>query len=351
MTFRKKVYKLSCILYSLKVSYLRNFFRYFSARLAQAVIVLFVVSAIAFSIYQFAGDPTDNMISQSTTPEQQEQLRESLGLNDPIYIQYGRFVTNAMHGDFGNSWRNGQPVAEIIVESLPATIELAAAAFIFALIIGIPLGVWTALYPKNPFSKLGNVFALLGVSVPSFVIASLLIYYFSVILADTWLAMPAIGRGETVNILGWESGFFTADGLKHLIMPAISLGLYQVTLIMRLVRSGMREVLQTDYIRFARARGLAPNVINYKHALKNTLVPVITVMGMQIGGLIAFSVVTETIFNWPGVGNLFIKSFGFNDFPFISAYLLMVAVVFVAVNLAVDMLYFIIDPRLRRNNI
>ncbi|MFV0431193.1 MAG: ABC transporter permease [Alphaproteobacteria bacterium] len=328
-----------------------NFVKYLFARLAQAIIVLLITSAVAFSIYQFSGDPTDNMISQDTTAQQQEALREKLGINQPVHIQYIRFAKRALHGDFGYSWRNGQPVAKVIAKALPATIELAMSAFAFALAIGIPLGVWTALYPNHFLSKLSNVIALLGVSIPSFVVASLLIYWFSVAMANSWWSLPALGRGKTVNILGWDSSFFTRDGLEHLIMPTISLGLYQLTLVLRLVRSGMREVLQADYIRFAKARGLSAFKVNYKHALKNTLLPVITVMGMQVGGLIAFSVVTETIFNWPGVGNLFIKSFGFNDFPFISAYLLMVAFVFVSLNLIVDMLYYIIDPRLRKSSV
>ncbi len=316
---------------------------YVIRRVAQSILVLLVVGLVAFSMFRFVGDPIDNMLGQERTQADIERLRTTLGLDQPFPVQYWRFLEGAVQGNFGVSYRQGRPVSEIIAERAPATLELAIVSGVFALVLGIALGVFTAIRRDGFAANAIMSLSLIGVSLPTFLIGILLIYLFGVQLR--WL--PTFGRGEVVDLGWWSTGFLTASGLKSLILPAITLGLYQMTLIMRLVRSEMLEVLRQDYIRFARARGLKERAVNFRHALKNTLIPVITVMGLQIGGIIAFAIVTETVFNWPGVGLLFINAIQFVDIPVMAAYLMLISVMFVMINLIVDLLYFWVDPRLR----
>ncbi|MBU2943167.1 ABC transporter permease [Shimia thalassica] len=312
-------------------------------RVFQSILVLVITGAIAFSMFTFVGDPIDNMLGQERTLEDVERLRARLGLDQPVPVQYFKFLNEAAHGNFGVSYRQGREVSEIIMERAPATLELAALSAIFAVVMGIALGVFTAIRRDGFAAHFIMSVSLIGVSLPTFLIGILLIYLFSVELG--WL--PSFGRGEVVKIGGWTTGFLTESGLKALVLPAITLGLYQMTLIMRLVRSEMLEVLRQDYIRFARARGLSDRVINFRHALKNTMVPVITVIGLQLGAIIAFAIITETVFQWPGLGLLFINAIQFVDIPVMAAYLMMISVMFVVINLLVDILYAFIDPRLR----
>ena len=312
-------------------------------RILQSVLVLLVVGLVAFSMFTFVGDPIDNMLGQERTNLDVERLREQLGLNDPFVVQYWNFLQNAIQGNFGISYRQGRPVANILMERAPATLELAAVSGVFALVFGIAFGVITAIKRKGIVSNAIMTISLIGVSLPTFLIGILLIYLFSVELD----MLPSFGRGETVMIGGWSTGFLTTSGLLALILPSITLGLYQMTLIMRLVRSEMLEVLRQDFIRFARARGLKDRTVNFRHALKNTMVPVITVVGLQLGSIIAFAIVTETVFQWPGVGLLFINAIQFVDIPVMAAYLMLISVMFVGINLIVDLLYFAVDPRLR----
>ena len=318
---------------------------YVFQRLFQSIAVLLVVGLVAFSMFSFVGDPVENMLPQERTQEDIARLTEQLGLDQPFPIQYYKFLENAAQGNLGLSYRQGRPVSEIIAERAPATLELAAVSALFAIFFGILLGVYTAIRRDGWLSNMIMTTSLIGVSLPTFLIGILLIYLFSVELK--WL--PSFGRGETVDLGGWKTGFLTASGIKALILPSITLGLYQMTLIMRLVRSEMLEVLRQDYIRFARARGLSEKVVNFRHALKNTLVPVITITGLQLGSIIAFAIITETVFQWPGVGLLFINAIQFVDIPVMAAYLMLISVLFVSINLIVDLLYFAIDPRLRSN--
>ena len=312
-------------------------------RIFQSLLVLIITGAIAFSMFTFVGDPVDNMLGQERTMEDVERLRAQLGLDQPIPVQYVKFLGEAVQGNFGVSYRQGRDVSEIIIERAPATLELAALSAIFAIVVGIALGVFTAIRRDGFVANFIMSASLIGVSLPTFLIGILLIYLFSVELG--WL--PSFGRGEVVQVGWWSTGFLTESGLKALILPSITLGLYQMTLIMRLVRSEMLEVLRQDYIRFARARGLSERVINFRHALKNTMVPVITVIGLQLGAIIAFAIITETVFQWPGLGLLFINAIQFVDIPVMAAYLMMISVMFVVINLLVDILYAFIDPRLR----
>ncbi|GIX22814.1 MAG: ABC transporter permease [Caldimonas sp.] len=313
-------------------------------RLAQAIVVMLTVAFIAFMLFQYVGDPVTNILGQDATPEQRDQMRADLGLDQPFFVQFGRFVANAVQGEFGLSLRQGQKVSTLLLERFPATLELVIVAAVIALAVGIPMGVYTALNRGSFLSQLMLTFSLLGVSLPTFLIGILLIMVFSVTLG--WL--PSFGRGEVVK-LGevWTTGWLTATGWKHLILPAVTLAIFQLTLIMRLVRAEMLEVLRTDYIKFARARGLSNRAVHFGHALKNTLVPVITITGLQLGGLIAFAIITETVFQWPGMGLLFIQAVTFADIPVMAAYLCLIALIFVIINLAVDLLYFAVDPRLR----
>ena len=312
-------------------------------RVFQSVIVLLTVGVVAFFLFRYVGDPINAMVGQDTSMQEREALRESLGLNDPPPIQFLHFIGNAARGQFGLSYRTSEPVSRMILERLPATVELSFCAALFVLLVGVPMGVYTGLYPRHWSSQWLQAVSLLGVSLPPFLVGILLILFFSVILH----LLPSFGRGETVKIGWWTTNFLTWSGLKALILPSITLGLFQLTLIMRLVRSEMLEVMRTDYIKFARARGLSNRAVNFGHALKNTLVPVITVAGLQLGALIAFALVTETVFAWPGVGQLFIQSVQFSDIPVMAAYLMLIGLLFVTINLVVDLLYFAVDPRLR----
>lgn len=321
-------------------------FAFVLRRIGQSIFVMFVVAIIAFGMFRFVGDPVHNMVGQQTTMEERERLREELGLNDPFYVQFYKFAKNALRGDFGTSYRHGRPVSELIAERLPATLELSLVAVIFALCVGIPMGVYTGIRKNSFLSKIFMTTSLVGVSMPTFLIGILMIWIFSVELH--WL--PPFGRGDVVMLGGWSTGFLTLSGLKALILPGITLGLFQMTLITRLVRSEMLEVLRTDYIKFGRARGLKNSAIYFGHALKNTLVPVITITGLQIGTIIAFAIITETVFNWPGMGQMFIQAINNVDIPVMAAYLMLVALIFVIINLVVDALYFWVDPRLKSGN-
>jgi peptide/nickel transport system permease protein len=312
-------------------------------RLAQAVLVMLAVGLIAFSLFRFTGDPVLFMLGQDATPEDRARITKQLGLDQPFYVQYLRFVQSALQGDFGLSLRQAQPVSKLIAERLPATLELSAVAALIALAGGIAMGVYTALRRESWLSQLMLAVSLVGVSLPTFLIGILLILVFAVLLG--WL--PSFGRGETVQLGWWSTGLLTASGLKSLILPAVTLGLFQMTLIQRLVRAEMLEVLRTDYIKFARARGLPDRAVHFGHALKNTLVPVITITGLQLGAIIAFAIITETVFQWPGMGLLFIQAVGFADIPVMAAYLCLTALFFVVINLGVDLLYYAVDPRLR----
>ncbi|WP_085904380.1 ABC transporter permease [Kiloniella majae] len=318
-------------------------FKFVSMRLLQSIVVMLVVGLIAFALFRFVGDPINNMVGQDTTLEEREALTESLGLNDPFIVQYGRFVVNAVQGDFGMSYRLRQPVSGLIAERFPATLELSLVSAVLALVLGVPMGIYTALKPKSFFSRSFMTISLMGVSLPTFLIGILLILFFGVTLR--WL--PTFGRGEVVELGWWSTGFLTASGLKSIILPAITLAVFQMTLIVRLVRAEMLEVLRTDYIKFAHARGLSPRLINFSIALRNTLVPVITIIGLQVGSIIAFAIITESVFQWPGMGLLFIQAVSEVDIPVMAAYLLLIAFVFVVINLIVDILYFVVDPRLR----
>jgi peptide/nickel transport system permease protein len=312
-------------------------------RAGQAVIVLLTVALIAFSLFRFVGDPTNQLVSQDTTLEERLQVRKDLGLDDPVYIQFGRFVANAARFEFGVSYQVRQPVSKLIAERFPATMELSLVSALFALIVGIPMGVYTALYPTSALTRIFQTVSLIGISLPTFLIGILLIFMFSVSLG--WL--PSFGRQGVVKVGSWSTSFLTLDGWRSLVLPSITLGLFQMTLIMRLVRSEMLEVLRTEYIRFARARGLTNRSIHFRHALKNTLIPVITITGLQVGALIAFALITETVFQWPGMGALFVLAVQTVDIPIMAAYLLLVAALFVIINLVVDLLYVSVDPRIR----
>ncbi|MDR2155315.1 MAG: ABC transporter permease [Burkholderiaceae bacterium] len=312
-------------------------------RLAQSLLVMLVVALIAFSMFRYVGDPIAGMVGQDTTEEQRAQLRASLGLDDPLPLQFARFAFHAAQGDFGVSYRQRRPVSELLAERFPATLELSLVSAAIALAFGIPLGIYTALRRRGVISRTLMALSLAGISLPTFLIGILLILVFGVVLR--WL--PTFGRGDVVALGAWNTGLVTVSGLKAIILPALTLALFQATLIMRLVRAEMLEVLRTDFIKFARARGLPERVINLRHALKNTLVPVITIAGLQLGGIIAFSIITEAVFQWPGMGLLFIQAIGQVDIPVMAAYLVLVAFIFVLINLAVDLLYFAVDPRLR----
>ena len=312
-------------------------------RLFQAMIVMLTVAFIAFMLFQFVGDPVTNLLGQDATPEQRVQLRTDLGLDQPFVVQFSHFIGNAVQGEFGISLRQGRKVSALIAERFPATLELAAVAALIGLALGIPLGVFAALRRGSFLAQAVMTGSLLGVSLPNFLIGILLILVFAVLLK--WL--PSFGRGDVVALGPFTTGLLTTDGLRHLLLPAFTLSLFPMALVLRLVRSEMLEVLRTDYIKFARARGLPDRMVYFGHALKNTLVPVITIAGLQLGGIIAFAIVTETVFQWPGMGLLFIQAVQFADIPVMAAYLCLIALIFVTINLVVDLLYFAVDPRLR----
>src|SRR4051812_23517727 len=312
-------------------------------RLVQAVLVMLTVAFIAFMLFQYVGDPVTNILGQDATPEQRQQLRVDLGLDKPFPVQFVRFVGKAVQGEFGLSLRQGRLVSSLIAERLPATLELSICAALLALMFGLPMGVYAALRRGGALSQTMMTLSLVGVSLPTFLVGILLILVFAVTL--NWL--PSFGRGDVTMIGSWSTGLFSVDGWKHLALPAATLAIFQLALIMRLVRSEMLEVLRADYIKFARARGLPNRAVYFGHALKNTLVPVITITGLQLGSLIAFAIITESVFQWPGMGLLFIQAMTFADIPVMAAYLCLIALIFVLINLGVDLLYFAVDPRLR----
>jgi peptide/nickel transport system permease protein len=314
-------------------------------RLWQAMLVMATVALVSFVLFQYVGDPVVFLLGQDATPEQVQQMRADLGLDQPFFVQFGYFLFNAAQGEFGISLRQATPVSQLIAERFPATLELALVAAIMALAIGIPMGVYAALRRGTFMSQLFMTASLLGVSLPTFLIGILLILVFAVLLG--WF--PSFGRGEVVQWGTWSTSLLTLNGWRHIALPAVTLAVFQLTLIMRLVRSEMLEVLRTDYIKFARARGLTNRSVHFGHALKNTLVPVMTITGLQLGGLIAFAIITETVFQWPGMGLLFIQAVTFADIPVMAAYLCVIALIFVVINLVVDLLYFVVDPRLRIN--
>ena len=316
---------------------------YIIRRILQSVLVMLVVALVSFALFRFVGDPINSMVGQEATIADREALREQLGLNDPFLTQFATFIGRAAQGDFGISYRLQQPVMELILSRLPATLELALVSGVLAFVFGVGFGVYTALKRNGWLSNTIMTVSLIGVSLPTFLIGVLLIWVFAVELQ--WL--PSFGRGDTVQVGNWTTGLLTPSGRASIILPAITLGLYQMTLIMRLVRAEMLEVLRTDYIKFARARGLSNRAVHFGHALKNTMVPVITITGLQLGSIIAFAIITETVFQWPGVGALFINSVRFVDVPVMAAYLMLIALVFVIINLIVDLLYYVVDPRLR----
>ncbi|MBD2746812.1 ABC transporter permease [Microvirga sp. BT688] len=318
-------------------------FAFVIRRALQAIGVLLAVGIISFAMFRFAGDPVNQIVSLDTPAAEREQVRRSLGLDDPVPVQFARYLSRAVQGEFGVSYQFRQPVSDLLAERMPATLELAFCATLFAIGFGVLMGVYSGLKRDSFLAKVFQTISLIGISLPTFLIGILLIYLFSVILG--WL--PSFGRGDTVRLGWWSTGLLTTSGLKALIMPSITLGLFQMTLIMRIVRAEMLEVLRTDYIKFARARGLTTRAIHFGHALKNTLVPVITIVGLQFGSVIAFAIITETVFQWPGMGLLFVQAVQNVDIPIMAAYLMLVALIFVLINLAVDILYTIVDPRLR----
>ena len=316
---------------------------YLLRSLAQAIVVMLAVALIAFKMFRFVGDPVANMVGQEASVADREELAERLGLNQPVWMQFGEFLRDISQGNLGMSYRQGRPVADLLVERLPATVELALLSAAFALIVGVMLGVYTAVRRRGLLANAVMSLSLVGVSLPTFLIGIGLIYVFAVELR--WL--PSFGRGETVKLGWWSTGLLTESGRKSLIMPTLTLAFYQLTLIMRLVRSEMLEALRTDYVKFARARGIPERSIFFRHALRNTMIPVTTIAGLQLGSVIAFAIVTESVFQWPGLGSLFVQAVQFVDIPVMAAYLMFVAFVFVVVNLAVDLTYFALDPRLR----
>lgn len=318
-------------------------FAFILSRLLQSIPVLLVVALVSFIMFKFVGDPVTTMLGQDFTEAQRVALEHQLGLDKPFIVQYVLYIWAVLHGDFGISYRLAQPVAKLIMDRLPATLELVFTSTVLSLLVGVPMGVYTAIRRNSWVSRGFMVVSLVGVSLPTFLVGILLILIFSVQLG--WL--PSFGRGTVVQVGWWSTGFLTISGIRSLILPAITLGLFQMTLVMRLVRGEMLEVLRSDYVKFARARGISQRAINFGHALKNTLVPVITIVGLQIGGIIGFSLVTETVFQWPGVGLLLVQSIAVADIPVMAAYLLLVGLVFVIINLVVDLLYFAVDPRLR----
>ena len=318
-------------------------FAFVIRRLLQAVLVLVVVAFISFLLFQYVGDPVVFLLGQDARPEQIRELRSALGLDQPFFVQFWHFLVHAAQGEFGLSLRQGAKVSRLIAERFPATLELSLVAAVLALVVGVPMGVYAALRRGSFLSQVFMGLSLLGVSLPTFLIGILLILVFSVLLG--WF--PSFGRGNVVQLGWWSSGLLTLDGWHHVVLPAVTLAIFQLTLIMRLVRAEMLEVLRTDYIKFARARGLSDRAIHFGHALKNTLVPVMTITGLQLGGLIAFAIITETVFQWPGMGLLFIQAVTFADIPVMAAYLCLISLIFVVINLVVDLLYFVVDPRLR----
>lgn len=313
-------------------------------RLGSVLLVMLVVAALSFMIFNYLGDPVTNILGVNATLDEREELRHTLGLDQPAIVQFWHFLERAIGGDFGVSYRNRQPVMELILSRLPATVELVLCATLLALAVGIPMGVYCALRPRGLLSRILQVVSLIGISIPQFLIGMLLILVFAVELR--WLS--AFGRGEVVQIGWWSTGLLTESGRMALIMPVITLAVFQISMIMRLVQGEMQEVLRADFIKFARARGLTNRSVHLRHALRNSLLPVVTIVGLQIGSLIAFAIVCEAVFQWPGLGLLILQAIEFADFPVMAAYLALVGFGFAMINLTVDMIYLLIDPRMRR---
>lgn len=313
-------------------------------RLGSILLVMLVVAALSFLIFNFLGDPVNNILGVNATLEEREELRRLLGLDQPTWVQFWHFLERAVVGDFGISYRNRQPVMELILSRMPATVELVLCATVLALTVGIPMGVYCALRPDGVLSRLMQMVALIGISIPQFLLGMLLILVFSVELR--WLS--AFGRGEVVQIGWWSTGLLTPSGRQALVMPVLTLAVFQISMIMRLVQGEMQEVLRSDFIKFARARGLSDRAVNLRHALRNSLLPVVTVVGLQIGALIAFAIVCEAVFQWPGLGLLILQAIEYADFPVMAAYLALVGFGFAMINLTVDMIYLFLDPRMRR---
>jgi len=317
---------------------------YLTRRLIQGVIVLLAVSFVCFIIFRYMGDPVIAMAGQYATAAERDEIRQIFGLDQPPHVQYWRFLTNALHGNFGISYETRLPALGLIVERIPASAELAASAMVFAFTVGVGLGVLVSANPRSWLSRAVMAGSLGGISIPTFLIGIVLIMVFAVQFG----ILPPFGRGETVNLGDWWStNFLSMDGLQHLILPAFTLGMYQLAVLLRLTRSGMREVLTTEYIETAWAKGLSPARVVFKHALRNVLIPVVTVAGLQFGDLIAFSLVTETIFQWPGLGNLLLTSLYESDQPVIVTYISLVAVFILTINIVVDLLYALLNPKIR----
>ena len=312
-------------------------------RLFQGALVVFIMSLVVFFGVYAVGNPVEILINPDATPEIKQQAIEKLGLDKPILQQYGHFLLGALKGDLGNSFIYDEPALQLILSAMPATLELAICSLLLALVIGIPLGMLAGYWPNSLGSKVIMTASIFGFSLPSFWVGLMLILFFSVGLG--WL--PSGGRGETVSIGGFSVSFLTWDGLSHLLMPAINLALFKVSLIIRLTRAGMMETMQQDFIKFAKSKGLKNGRIVIVHALRNILIPIITVLGLEMGSLIAFAVVTETVFSWPGMGKLIIDSINLLDRPIIVAYLMMTVIMFVVINLIVDLTYSLVDPRVR----
>lgn len=312
-------------------------------RLMQSVLVVLIMSVIVFVGVHVVGDPVDMLINPEADQAEIDRVIRSLGLDRPLHEQYWFFLMNALEGDLGKSFIFGEPALKLIVQRIPATFELALCALLMAIVIGIPLGVFAGLKPKSKVSKTIMAGSILGFSLPTFWLGLMMIMVFAVMLG--WL--PSTGRGETVPLFGLQVSFLTMDGLAHLFMPALNLALFKISLVIRLSRAGTREVALQDYIKFARAKGISQGRIIFVHLMKNILIPVVTVLGLEFGGLIAFSVVTETVFAWPGMGKLIIDSLHNLDRPVIVAYLMVIVLIFVIINLLVDIMYSILDPRVR----
>ena len=318
-------------------------FAFIVRRIIQAILVMLVIGMVGFVIQHQIGDPVRDLVGERVTPAEREVIRDQLGLNDPFYIQYYRFVKNACRGDLGLSFFYKKPALEVIISKAPATIELVIVTALILIVVSIPAGIYSAINPRSWISRIIMAASTIGVAMPVFLTAIALIYFFGVEL--NWL--PSYGRGETVNIWGWESGFFTLDGLTHLILPSISLSTIMLPLFIRLVRAEMMEVLETEYIKFAWAKGLHRQRVWYLHAFKNTLLPVITVFGVQLGILFAFTILTETVFQWQGMGFMFLEAVDRSDTSLLVAYLVLVGVIFVVVNTVVDIVYGLVNPMVR----
>ena len=319
-------------------------FAFVVRRIIQSIMVMLIISLVGFSIQHQIGDPVRDLVGERVTPAEREVIRDKLGLNDPFYIQYFRFVKKACKGDLGLSFFYKRPALDVILSKAPATVELVLVTSIILIVISIPVGIYSAIYPKHWFSRFIIAVSTIGVAVPVFLTAIALIYLFAVEL--NWL--PSYGRGETVKIWGWwDSGFLTLDGLKHLVLPSISLSSIMLPLFIRLIRAEMMEVLETEYIKYAWAKGLERRRVWFVHAFKNTLLPVITVFGVQLGIMFAFTILTETVFQWQGMGFMFLEAVERSDTSLLVAYLVFVGVIFVAVNTVVDIIYGVVNPMVR----